>query len=130
MPLIRIHVLKQWQQSWDAETQNKLHAIEPKVNVTSCYRLPRRDEIIIHRLRIGHTYLTHGHLLRGEPLPRCSPCQVELTVEHILLHCGRFTNARYDFFGVSVTSLAELFSKVSPHSIIDFIKEIGFYRKI
>lgn len=44
--------------SWSLETKNKLHAIEPTVNITKSYRLPRRDEIIIHRLRIGHTFLT------------------------------------------------------------------------
>jgi len=40
--------------------------LEPRVNVINMLRLPRWDEIIIHRLRIGHTYLTRGHLLRGE----------------------------------------------------------------
>ena len=55
-PLIRTHVLKQWQSSWSLETENKLHAIEPTVNMAKSYRLPRRDEIIIHRLRIGHTF--------------------------------------------------------------------------
>ena len=48
LPLIRTHVLKQWQSSWNLETENKLHAIEPAVNKTNSYRLPRRDEIIIH----------------------------------------------------------------------------------
>ena len=51
-PLIRTHVLKQWQSSWSLETENKLHAIEPTVNITKSNRLPRRDEIVIHRLRI------------------------------------------------------------------------------
>jgi len=102
-PFIRSYALKQWQQSWDSETQKKLHAIEPTVNVINFFRLPRRDEIIIHRLRIGHTYLTHGHLLRGETPPRCSTCQIELTVEHILLHCVFFTNARDNFFGLTIT---------------------------
>jgi len=93
-------------------------------------RLPRRDEIIIHRLRIGHTYLTHGHLLRGETPPRCLACQVDLTVKHVLLHCVSFTNARDNFFCVTLTSMSELFSNVAPRSIIDFIEETGFYRKI
>ena len=63
-PLIRTHVLKQWQSSGSLETENKLHAIEQTANITRSYRLPRRDEIIIHRLRIGHTLLTHGYLLK------------------------------------------------------------------
>jgi len=66
---------------WNSEIENKLHSIEPRVNML---RLPRQ-EIIIHRLRIGHTYLTHGHLLRGETPPRCLACQVDLTVEHVLI---------------------------------------------
>jgi len=89
-------------------------------------RLPifdRNYEIIIHRLKIGHTYLTHGHLLRRETLPWCLACQVELTVELILLHCVSFTNACDDFFWV-------IASKVASHSIISFIKETGFYHEI
>ena len=83
------------------------------MNVFNLYRLPRRDEIIIHRLRIGHSFLTHGHLLRGETCPRCSACDVDLTVEHILLHCISFAIARDHSFEVTVTTLSELFSKVS-----------------
>jgi len=45
-------------------------------------------------LRIGHTYLTHGPLLRWETPPQCSACQIELTVEHIVLNCSCFTNAQ------------------------------------
>jgi len=119
---------KQWQLRWDSETENKLHSIEQRINVINMSRLPRRNEIIIQRLRIGHTYLTHGHLLRGETPPRCLACQVDLTVEHILLHCVSFTNARDDFFLCCLTSISELFSKVASRSIINFIKETGFYR--
>ena len=83
-PLIRTHVLKQWQSSWSLETENKLHAVEPTVNITKSYRLPRRDEVIIHRLRIGHAFLTHGYLLKRDSPPQCSACQTQLTVEHVL----------------------------------------------
>jgi len=127
---IRSLSLKRWQESWNCETLNKLHAIEPNVNVFNLYRLPRRDEIIIHRLRIGHTFLTHGHLLRGDTPPGCSICSVDLTVEHILLHCVSFASGRELFFNEKVTTLSELFSKVSSRSIIDFIKKTGLYRKI
>jgi len=61
--LRRVQALRQWQLRWNCKTENKLHSIEPRVNVINMFRLPRRDEIIIHRLRIGKTYLTHGHLL-------------------------------------------------------------------
>ena len=126
---IRALSLKQWQDSWNSETLNKLHAIEPNVNVINVYRLPRRDEIIIHRLRIGHTFLTHEHLLRGDTRPGCSVCGADLTVEHILLHCVSFASDRERFYNKTVTTLSELFSKVSSRSIIEFIKKTGLYRK-
>ena len=126
--MIRTHILKQWQSSWSLETQNKLHAIEPKVNITKSYRLPRHDEIIIHRLRIGHTFLTHGHLLKRDNPPQCSACQTQLTVEHVLLHCPTWNAIRANHF--TVTNLLDLFNQVTPRCIIDFIKEIGFYHRI
>jgi len=49
--LIRIQSLRQWQLRWNSETEKKLHSIEPRVNVINMLR----DNIIIHRLRIGHT---------------------------------------------------------------------------
>ena len=117
--LIRSHLLKQWLENWNSETLKKLHAIEPKVNVFNLYRLPSRNGIIIHRLRIGHSFLTHGHLLRGEICPRCSACDVKLKVEHILLHCVSFAIARDPSFNMSVTTLSEYFSKVPCRSIIE-----------
>ena len=128
--LIRSHSLKQWQESWNSETLNKLNAIELKVNVFNLYHLPRRDEIIIHRLIIGHSFLMHGHLLRGENCPRCSACDVDLTVEHILLHCVSLAIARDHSFNMTVTTLPELCSKVLSRSIVEFIEKTGLYRKI
>jgi len=53
-----------------------------------------------------------------------------LTVEHVLLHCVSFTNARDNCFCITLTSMSEMFSNVVARSIINFIKETGFYRKI
>ena len=98
------------------------------MNITKSYRLPRRDEIIIHRLRIGHTFLTHGYLLKRDTPPQCSACQTQLTVEHVLLHCPTWNAIRANHF--TTTSLLNLFSNVTSRCIVDFIKEIGFYRRI
>lgn len=127
-PCINAHVTRCWQQSWDTEINNKLHAIEPQLKLPKPYNLPRRDELLIHRLRIGHTHLTHAHLLKREAPPECIQCQVPLTVEHILLNCVDFNLVRSKYF--SASSLADLFSKVHPRTILDFIKEIDLHRKL
>jgi len=63
--LLRTQALKQWQLRWNFETQNKLHAIEPRVNVINLFCLTCQDEIIIHRLNISYadTYYEGRHLL-------------------------------------------------------------------
>jgi len=62
---IRTQVLEQWQQSWNSETQNKLHAIEPRLNVINLFCWQRWDEIIFGRLKILHTYLMQTSNLDG-----------------------------------------------------------------
>ena len=120
-PLINTHIFSHWQQLWNAETNNKLHGIEPTVNSSKSFMLPRRDELIIHRLRIGHTHLTHAFLLKGEEPPECVGCQTPLTVEHILLNCIEFQLIREKYF--TAANLAELFNDVSTRAIVDFIKD-------
>ena len=52
-----------------------------------------------------HSFLMHGHLLRGETCPRCSACGVDMTVEQILLHCVSFAIAcDHSFKMTTVTS--------------------------
>jgi hypothetical protein len=63
-PLVAIYVKGVWQKSWDGENNNKLHCIKPVIGPFAKTSLPRRDEVVIHRLRFGHTHLTHGYLLR------------------------------------------------------------------
>ena len=126
--LIKSHSDKRWQQSWDTEVYNKLHSIQPIIHPQPIYKLPRRDERLLHRLRIGHTYLTHNFLLKREQPPQCTHCQVPLTVQHILLDCTHFNTERVQHF--NSTSLHDLFTNVTPRHIIDFIKAIGLYRRI
>ena len=82
--------LKEWQDIWDACQGNKLYAIYPNVGGYQ-YKssLSRRDAVLINRLCIGHTRLTHSYLLSGDQ-PVCSACQSPLSVEHFLIECVNF----------------------------------------
>ena len=59
---------------------------DPNVPVIGSVRSP------LTRLRIGHTHLTHGHLMTRDPPPRCSFCHrpENITVHHLLLDCPFF----------------------------------------
>ena len=59
-----------WQERWDKEVGNKLHAIMPQIDekyYSGCTN--RKDDLIINRLRIGHTRLTHSFRMENRPHP-------------------------------------------------------------
>jgi hypothetical protein len=113
-PLISSHIKNCWQLCWNSDTNNKLF----KSFVVN--RLPRRDKILIHRLRVGHTYLTHSYLLRRETPPECDFYHVRLTVEHLLLSCCKYNQFRRKFYDVN--SLQELFESVKPELLVAYVK--------
>ena len=68
----KLHLPKKWQSFWDEQVQSKLHAVHPELGLwPHSSQERRRDELILCRLRIGHTHLTHRHLLVGDPPPVC-----------------------------------------------------------
>jgi kelch-like protein 2/3 len=85
----------EWQRRWDAVGVNKLHPIKATVVpwMSSC-RANRREEVTLCRLRIGHSRLTHGYLLRHLDPPRCSECNDTLSIRHIVLECPGYDDLR------------------------------------
>lgn len=119
-----------WQNEWNMAGNNKLHAIRPIIgNQPSATRSVRKDEVVLCRLRIGHTRLTHSHLMKQEPPPECVTCQCRLTIQHILVDCIEYDFFRTDLFKDNVT-LYSIFKNVSPDTIILFVKRAFFYNAI
>ena len=126
---IKAHFVKLWQEHWNGVAFNKLKPIKPTLGLTKLPNINRRrDETVLHRLRIGHSYLTHSFLLKQNDHPECTTCSCALTVEHILLHCPALSPSRLKYFNVS--SLFELFNNVSAQNIVHFLKEIHQYSHI
>ena len=68
-------------QQWDDIETNKLKEIVP--DLTEHHQLQymnRRDEVVLTRLRIGHSRLTHSYLMESEPAPRCIGCDSNFTI--------------------------------------------------
>ena len=66
-PFINTYILSEWQKSWDTATFNK----PVTRNNPSVVRNIRREDVVITRLRIGHTRFTHSYLLNREEHPFC-----------------------------------------------------------
>ena len=80
------------------------------------------------RLHIGHSFLTHPFLLKGEEPPVCIGCDKRLTIEHFLLTCSDLIEIRESNF--TAKSLHMLFQDISPEMIFNFLKEINIFGKI
>ena len=127
-PLISSYLLSKWQQMWNLESNNKLHAVKPILgNTVFRSQLNRREIRVLHRLRIGHSHFTHSYLLKKEDPPECVVCQCPFSIEHILISCVDFGHIRPKYFNVA--SIYDLFNTVNPKLVLGFVKEIGLYHK-
>ena len=128
-PAVNKYVHTLWQKSWDEETGNKLHKIVKKIDdpLLRC-RPNRREEVVLCRLHIGHSYFTHAHLLKGEEAPYCYACDELETLEHLLISCIDLKEVRDKFF--TAESMELLFRNVPPNDIFEYLRYIDIFYKI
>ncbi|GFU35828.1 RNase H domain-containing protein [Trichonephila clavipes] len=124
--VIMHHIFKIWQESWSEQLDNKLHSVKPVIGAWPVMPM-RRTDVKLTRLRIGHTRLTHRHLLFGERAPECPSCHVSYTVHHILIDCPVFNNYRITFFNSSHLTLPDLVGEIPHQNIFAFSEDLDFY---
>ena len=81
--VISEYILKNWQHTWST-LRTKLNEIKPSILPWPTIHIPRRQEVIHNRVRIGHTWLTHKHLMTKTDPERCLTCGEILSVKHIM----------------------------------------------
>ncbi|XP_035204612.1 uncharacterized protein LOC118179551 [Stegodyphus dumicola] len=124
--VIKEKIRKKWQQLWDLQLHNKLRRVKPKIehwDTTS----NRREEVLLTRLRIGHSRVTHNYLLKAENEPICATCNVCLSVYHILIECSYFNNLREKYFNSCDLPLDRLIGREVNNNLFHYLKETGFY---
>ena len=118
--------MEEWQTSWNNSIGNKLLDIKPTIGEhQSVVRNIRREEVVLARLRLGHTRVTHSYLLQGEEHPQCDGCDAPFTVRHFLLECGDFAQVRNNCFHVD--NMKELFQDIHIDSIMTFLTKSNCY---
>ena len=124
-----------WQDMWNNEpVNNKLKNIKTTIGPwNSSIQQDRRTEVILTRLRIGHTRYTHEYLMLmpHDNVPHCRICNVQLTVEHILCECRDFNQQRRIY--LTNKSLVDILSdsfQFSLNSILMFLRQTNLINKI
>ena len=130
IPQVKIFIRDKWQRRYDNHHSRnrplKLKEIMPNIFPFHIVGHERREEVVIHRIRIGHTRLTHRFLMENRPDPICHFCNNEiLSVKHFLLECNNISNTRSRFY--NATDLEDLFNRFTIKTILDFLKEIRVY---
>ena len=87
--------------------------------------LTRAEEVVITRLRIGHTKATKSHILSRGPPTGCHHCGQTLTIDHMLLECALLQESRDEYY--TVHSLNALFETIPETCIVEFLREAGFF---
>ena len=62
---IRNLLKNKWQREWNYQVNNKLQGIKPHISTWPAIT-PRKIDVILARLGISHSRITHRHLLLGE----------------------------------------------------------------
>ena len=128
-PHINSFIANKWQERWSSCPDNKLFKIKPTLGVwPSGFRNSRKEEVVLSRLRIGHTYFTHSYILRQEDPPECTACQEIYSVRHVLIDCIDLGLIRPRFY--TVPDIKTLFDTISVDRILSFVKEVNLFNKI
>ncbi len=92
---------------------------------------PRQQSTIMVRLRIGHSKLTHEHLLTGTPKKPCPFCKGLLSTDHLIHDCKKLKSTRERIFGqVAPSDLLTNITKTNIDIINQFFKELDLSKKI
>ena len=96
-PLTAKYVYLIWQKEWDETVleSNKFHEILPKLpDKLLSFCNTRKENTVLNRLLIGHSYLTHSFILRKEEAPVCVACNAVITVKHVFIECADLLEIR------------------------------------
>ena len=119
-----------WQREWNYQVNSKLQDIKPHISIWPSITLPKTDVILI-RLRIVHSRVTHRHLLLGESESTCPYCFFStLTIRHSLTDCPGLRHMYRKYFNTSSPNLTNLLGEKPFNELMNFLREINFYYEI
>ena len=133
---IREKINLKWREKWDASRRD-LHRIKPAPGKWIRQKSNRKEEVVINRLRLGHTRLTHNHLfgdvaLPGELCPWCY--DAIMTVKHIVIECIGLSIERETIIRRNVRgelTLEKVIGERVPHDmVLRYLRELGIYSEI
>ena len=126
-PVVNSYIQQEVRIKWDMSIHGRdLYLLKPTLgSPRKSKHLTRAEEVVITRLRIGHTKATKSHILSRGPPTACQHCGQTLTIEHMLLQCTVLQQIRDEYY--TTESLRTLFETIPEACIVEFLRESGFF---
>ena len=98
--LVNSYIKQEVQTKWDVYIHGRdLYLVKPTQGPPKKFQhLTRAEEVVVTRLRIGHTKATKSHILSRGPPTTCQHCGQTLTLEHMVLECTVLQHSRYEYY--------------------------------
>lgn len=118
------------QREWEIQIDNKLFLIRPLANYASYFNLIcRKYEMVMNRIRAGHSYLTHSYIIAKDTQPICKYCKENLTIKHIFECNNTVTSRNRNKHGIIDWEI-DVFDVQKIQGIVDFLKEEDYFNLI
>ena len=126
-PLVNSYIQRLIQTKWDVSVHGRdLYLLKPTLGAPKKFQyLTRAEEVVITRLRIGHSKANKSHILTRGPPNTCHHCGHTLTIDHMLLECAVVQQTRDDHY--IADSIKTLFETVDEACIVEYLREVGFF---
>lgn len=139
--VIKGKINQKWQSMWDRESRGRhLYQIQQNVRPSRIAGKGRREEIVITRLRIGHSALNKTLKIIGKHNSGlCEECQEEESVEHVILRCRRYETQREmmrrglvdaGVKEISLKGLLDLSDRSQQRMLLEFLRSMGLFNRI
>ena len=90
---VRHHYQTVWQNQWSLKSLN-LVSFKKNIGDIAYSDLPRRIQIVITRIRLNTTLLTHQHHFNSTEPPQCHLCSCKISLTHLFIDCPLYDNQR------------------------------------
>ena len=126
-PVVNSYIQQEVQIKWDVSIHGRdLYLLKPTLGPPRKFKhLARAEEVVITRLRIGHTKATKSHILSRGPPTACQHCGQTVTIEHMLRECTVLQQIRDEYY--TAESFRTLFETIPKACIVEFLREAGFF---
>ena len=138
--IIKQKAKERWQKLWNEEKKGRwLYKIQKRIGPMRRSERNRREEIIISRLRIGHTGLNRSLFLIGKHQTGKCDCGEDETVEHVILNCSKYSIQRNRLIRklsdmkmkLDIVDLLQKESGSRGYRVIfEFLKQIRLYNRV